>query len=261
MSECVERHLIAAGAADIPQHRDHIDRYRFAAQYVSGCRVVDIACGSGYGSHLLVTDGSAAHVTGVDASDEAIRFADAHARSSGRTTFRVGTATEIPLDNGSVDTAVSLETIEHLTSDDAVRFVTELRRVLVPGGRLVMSTPLNTTSLRLKPSNPYHLREYAPDELATLLEAGFVDLQWFGQISAVGGAVNSLRNRGGLLGAFLRSGWHRLLPHRARALVRSWFGLDEKQLGHGTTISSENWRNAHVMVVVARRMPGEATSP
>src|SRR4051794_1437105 len=78
---------------------EHLHRYALALEIVTGRDVVDIASGEGYGSNLLST--SAAHVTGIDISEDSIKFASGK-YSSDRLAFKVGSAAEIPLDDNSV---------------------------------------------------------------------------------------------------------------------------------------------------------------
>src|SRR6478609_1827167 len=93
---------------------EHWHRYAFARRLVAGRRVADVACGEGYGSALLAT--SAASVVGIDLDAAAIAHAVAtYAAASVR--FVQGSATALPLADGSVDAIVSFETIEHLPAD------------------------------------------------------------------------------------------------------------------------------------------------
>src|SRR5687768_2236578 len=98
-----------------PAHveREHFERYKHAAPYVRGLRVLDLACGSGYGSHHLATSG-AQSVLGADISSEAVEFARSHfVRDNLR--FEVGDAQNLTIvDDASMDAVISFETIEHL---------------------------------------------------------------------------------------------------------------------------------------------------
>ena len=96
--------------ADAYTFWEHIYRYRFAAAWVEGKNVLDIACGEGYGTAAMLRSG-AASVIGVDVSPEACEHA---ARRYGIKT-RLGDAQNVPLENASVDTIISFETIEHVS--------------------------------------------------------------------------------------------------------------------------------------------------
>jgi ubiquinone/menaquinone biosynthesis C-methylase UbiE len=162
------------------QHVEDLARYRFAAQFVAGCRVLDVACGTGYGSSLLSAEGKARQVIGVDASIEALESATRF-RMPGRVEFVLAKAESLPFRDREFDAVVSMETFEHLAHPAG--FLRELRRVLRPGGAAVVSTPLNNSPGRLRPQNRYHMREYSAEEFAGLLQAVFSEMQLCGQVS------------------------------------------------------------------------------
>ena len=154
---------------------EHRSRYRFAAQFVAGQAVLDIACGSGFGLVMLIDAG--ATPIGVDYDAEplvAIRASLPNVR------LVRGDGTRLPLESASIDQVVSFETIEHVP--DARAFVVELRRVLKPGGRLVLSTPNRAFGpLERHTGNPFHVREFTADELRGLLGECFDFVQLYGQ--------------------------------------------------------------------------------
>jgi 2-polyprenyl-3-methyl-5-hydroxy-6-metoxy-1,4-benzoquinol methylase len=131
---------------------EHLHRYAFAAAFVASKDVLDIASGEGYGSRLLAS--VASNVTGVDLSAAAVD----HARATYPTAnlqFLQGDCCDIPLPAASVDAVVSFETIEHVSDHD--RVYAEFRRVLRPGGLLLISCPEKQTySDAAGYSNPFH---------------------------------------------------------------------------------------------------------
>jgi ubiquinone/menaquinone biosynthesis C-methylase UbiE len=165
----------------VPSHTgdtaiEHLHRYAFAREYIEGKDVLDIACGEGYGSHMMST--IAANVVGVDISPEVI----AHARNryGDKVTFSVGSCTDIPLSNASFDVVVSFETLEHLAGHE--QMLKEVKRVLRPGGVLILSSPdkLNYTILP-KTQNPFHVRELSKEEFRSLVEKYFSHCYMFEQ--------------------------------------------------------------------------------
>ncbi len=164
----------------------HLARYRWAAGMAEGRRVLDLACGSGYGSALLLA-GGARSVVSADLSEEAFRDASRQAgRSPGTAALRGvrASAAELPFRDGSFDLYVSFETIEHVAADGDV--IREARRVLAPGGVLLCSTPEREVispgrTLQDRPDNPYHEREYALAEFDALLRPEFLEIEWYGQ--------------------------------------------------------------------------------
>jgi len=156
---------------------EHWHRYAWAVSLVAGKRVLDAACGEGYGSHLLKA--AAAEVIGVDLSAQAIE----HARSKysdSNLTFRQADVTQLPLEDDSVDVIVSFETLEHLAEQDEM--LAEFRRVLRPDGFLLISSPdRKTYSDDTGYDNPFHVRELYRDEFETLLARHFPAFRLFGQ--------------------------------------------------------------------------------
>lgn len=146
---------------------EHVYRYAFACRFVKGKRVLDIACGEGYGAAALQKAG-ATSVIGVDIAGEVCRYA----RAKYGVDARPGSAEEIPLTDNSIDIVVSFETIEHIPNP--LRFLDECRRVLVPGGRLVISTP--NKGVYTGPAdgpNPFHCSEMTEEEFASMLRTRF----------------------------------------------------------------------------------------
>jgi SAM-dependent methyltransferase len=152
---------------------EHEHRYLFARQLVAGRVVLDIACGEGYGSALLARD--AAEVIGVDIDAGVIEHARhkyAAVPVSGKLRFEVGDCAAIPLVDACVDLVVSFETIEHHAQHD--QMLAEIRRVLRPGGLLLISTPDRVEYSEIPGlSNPFHVKELDEPEFRALLSRHF----------------------------------------------------------------------------------------
>lgn len=152
---------------------DHRARYEFAAGLIPpDARVLDVACGVGYGSKILSDRSRAAEICAADVSEGAIAYARQHYQTP-NVRFEVGDAMNLDWPAGHFDVAVSFETIEHLP--DAPHFLSRLHNVLRPDGLLVCSVPneqrLPFDAKRFK----YHVRHYTPREMEQLLTgAGFV---------------------------------------------------------------------------------------
>lgn len=160
--------------------RSHVERYEFAVRFVSPhARVLDCACGTGYGSALLADH--AKLVIGMDISPVAVAYCEAHHRKP-NLSFREGSAEAIDVPSASVDLFVSIETIEHVSHPE--RLVAEAKRVLRPGGRFLVSTPNRiVTGLQRgeRPQNPFHLFEWSLSELDQCLRQHFSTIRYFGQ--------------------------------------------------------------------------------
>ncbi|MFP5020159.1 class I SAM-dependent methyltransferase [Pseudonocardia phyllosphaerae] len=134
--------------------------------------VLEAGCGEGYGADLLA--GVARSVQALDYDEQTV----AHVRARyPRVEVSRANLVTLPVPDESIDVVVSLQVIEHLW--DQERFLTECRRVLRPGGRLIVSTPnrITFTPDSDTPLNPFHTRELDPGELAGLVrDAGFGDV-------------------------------------------------------------------------------------
>jgi SAM-dependent methyltransferase len=158
---------------------EHWHRYVFARAFARGKRVLDAACGEGYGSALLASE--AASVLGVDIAEDAIaharaRYADRHANLR----FERGDCTVLDLPAGSFDLITSFETLEHVMAQQAL--IDGFARVLATNGVLLISSPdkraySDVSGFR----NEFHVRELYRDELLALLKPHFPFVHLYGQ--------------------------------------------------------------------------------
>jgi SAM-dependent methyltransferase len=156
---------------------EHWHRYALAAPLVAGKRVLDAACGEGYGTSLLAS--AAASVVGADVSRDAIAHASER-YAAGNVRFVAASVTRLPLADASIDAVVSFETVEHLSEQREM--LAEFRRVLAPGGILVISSPNRPVyNQDADAANHFHVRELDRDELADLLAPGFPQQAWYAQ--------------------------------------------------------------------------------
>lgn len=142
---------------------EHINRYNFANQFVKDKDVLDIACGSGYGTNILHEAG-AKSILGVDISEEAVTYCKG---KYPLINFSVGSVEKIPAQDDSIDVLVSFETIEHVDENTQEKFMQEINRVLRKDGIFVLSTP---NALVYEKGNEFHIKELNPEELDALLK-------------------------------------------------------------------------------------------
>jgi ubiquinone biosynthesis O-methyltransferase len=159
------------GEAPKRLEEDHTERYRFAAEFVRGKTVLDIACGVGYGSKYLANAG-ALRVDGVDITEDVIDYAKLNYQVD-RISFTIGNIYDFKSDI-SYDVITCFETIEHVK--DYRIALSNLYSLLNKNGVLLISTPnrLITSprakSLNDKPSNKYHVQEFILDEFKMELQ-------------------------------------------------------------------------------------------
>jgi SAM-dependent methyltransferase len=160
-------------------YRRHLVVYEWIAAQVGGRRVVDMACGEGYGSNVL--SGAAANVVGVDANPEAHEHARLrYARPNLRFERDLVESFAEPC-----DAVVFLQTIEHVQDPGAI--LEHFKSMLSPGGAAYVSTP-NLLTLAPpgaeKSDNPWHVHEYRADEFRELCEAHFPRVELLGLFHA-----------------------------------------------------------------------------
>lgn len=159
---------------------EHEARYALARQMAAGKKVLDIACGTGYGSAELRR--VAEIVTGVDVSEESIAYAKSNFENS-NVNFIRASACDSLFAPASFDLITSFETIEHLDRPQRKKCLENLRSWLKPNGTLLLSTPNKriTSPWSDKPLNRYHVKEFTRPELEQELAPYFEIEKFLGQ--------------------------------------------------------------------------------
>jgi len=164
---------------------EHLHRYAFAAEFVKGRRVLDLASGEGYGTHMLSRD--AEQVVGVDIDPQSVEHATRR-YSSDNVNFICGSMIDIPIEGQKIfDIIVCFEAIEHIKEHDEL--LCEVRRLLKEDGLFIVSTPNRATyfpdpqypNKRCIPQHPFHVKELSIDELRNLLGNYFREARFLGQ--------------------------------------------------------------------------------
>jgi SAM-dependent methyltransferase len=133
--------LYDLSAALLPGSRRRSHRRLLAAGGVRpGDRVLDVGCGPGYFARMLAEEvGPEGSVVGIDAAPEMIEYATRRARRLSNCRFQPGTAESLAFPDASFDVVVSSLVMHHLPREGRLPAVREMRRVLRPGGRLVLA--------------------------------------------------------------------------------------------------------------------------
>lgn len=154
--------------------------YLFATRFVTPkSMVLDAGCGYGYGAARVAE--LAGLVVGLDISRKAVA-----ARSRSRLKnmeFLVADSTHMPFRDAAFNLVLAFELIEHLTSP--CLFFSEGRRILAPGGKVILSTPnAGPSATKRTPINPFHLHEFTYDELKDALSRQFERVTIFGKFAS-----------------------------------------------------------------------------
>lgn len=197
---------------DVPEenywYRRHLVVYEWIAARTRGLRVIDMACGEGYGSNVLAR--GAASVVGVDANPEAHE----HARRRYRQTNLRFARDLIETFSAPADAVVFLQTIEHLQDPGAA--LEHFRGLVGEGGTVYLSTP-NVLTLAPKGAprsdNPWHVHEYRAREFEQLCREHFASVSLFGLFHARKLRVHELA---------LRLGWDQV--HQRLGLTEPFYG-------------------------------------
>jgi len=192
---------------------EHAARWRFAS-------------GVGEGTYLFA-DSGARRVYAFDLSESAVETTRIRCANFPTVQVSQTSGVSLPLPNSSIDVFISLETIEHVEEDE--EYLQEITRVLkAEGGIFICSTPnrditMPGKSLRDRPWNPFHVREYDKTEFLTLLYCGFNNIKLYGQnpkkhwrvklLKTLGAALP--RHAGGRINSAMKL--HRLLNNASSA--------------------------------------------
>ncbi len=150
------------------RHGDQLTfHYELAAKYLpEHARLLDVACGDGFGVRLLADRCSS--VNGVDHDEQSVAIARSRSTGRSKLAYSVADCTRMPFPDGAFNAVLSMETLEHVPVNP---FLKEVERVLEPGGCFVASTP--QSSLGHIPMTPAHEREFSLAELTNYLASVF----------------------------------------------------------------------------------------
>ena len=205
--------------------------------------VLDIACGTGYGTYYLAP--FVQKIIGADCSPEAIEYAHSrYAHPNG--SFEIMNANQLTFPNRNFDVVCSFETIEHLKEVET--YLQEIVRVLKDGGIYLVSTPCVSQTTN-HPNNPFHFKEWSCEDFRKLLSRYFDSVQLFGQ-----------KRKESALHRFLRKldPWNLhakiRVPHLTNTLSRmtGTAGFSEMEIAD-FDIAEEDFQNADYIIGICRK--------
>jgi len=202
---------------------EHLHRYNEALRLINPNDVVlDIACGTGFGTHMIAgkTKGK---VIGGDIAEEAVVESSSRWKKE-NLEFKVMDGTKMEFPDNYFDKIVSFETIEH--TGQYREMAAEFARVLKPSGLLILSTPNRQVS---SPDgiiiNPYHVQEFTCDELKEILQSSFSHVELLGQRYKRYDKRSFGRNVGRFFESLFLSFGIRKLPYSLRSgFMKLFFG-------------------------------------
>jgi SAM-dependent methyltransferase len=164
--------FMVPGDCETRIEEDHLRRYNFASRFCTNKRVLDVACGYGYGSRIIAASLPKSYL-GIDINHDLIENAIAEYGNE-IVDFKNGSITDLGFKE-KYDVAICFETIEHVLEYE--KAITSLYDALVPGGLLLISSPNRPVTSPLAksisdpPGNPFHVQEFTPEELKNFLTA------------------------------------------------------------------------------------------
>lgn len=156
---------------------EHIHRYAFASLFTRGKKVLDLASGEGYGSHMLSL--VAKSVTGIEIDEQAVEHAK-RKYASEKLSFLAASIEKVPIEGERIyDVIVCFEAIEHVAEHNKV--MSEVKRLLKEDGLFIISTPDKQKHSGAGLVNPFHIKELYFEEFVTLLNGHFKKVNIWGQ--------------------------------------------------------------------------------
>ena len=177
--------------------REHLARYTSTLGHVAGKNVLDIACGTGYGSDYIMRKAKPKSIVAADIDPDALRYARLRYKHPNIEFVQADACARWT--DRKFDTIISFETIEHVPRPDV--FLHQMISMLEPDGSLFVSSPVRRVgALSDAPANPFHIREWTIDEFQALLNLFFNEVRLSGQ------SFSLLRKRGPIRipGRFIR---------------------------------------------------------
>jgi len=165
------KEFVIPGMTPKPIWNLHIERYKLASRFVKNSIVLDAACGTGFGSQMML-EGGAKSVIGIDINEAALMYA----KEAYDAEFLNMDVTDMKFDDNTFDVVVSFSTIEHLKNWKL--FIESIKRILKPSGILIISVSNHKISLS---KYKYHLTNFKKDEFIKLMKSNFSDVKVFGQ--------------------------------------------------------------------------------
>ena len=192
---------------------EHRHRYNLLGEVVKGKKVLDAACGSGYGTHIIAQNALSA--TGIDISEEAVEFCKENYKRENLCYKRMSVA-DMQFADNEFDVVISFETIEHLPFELQKSFLKEITRVLKEDGVLIMSSPDRNMRRMIYHGidNPYHIHEFVHEEFREFLGGYFEHIKFQAQNIVEVSWISPEEGDTGKADVILSSHFEKMLPSK-----------------------------------------------
>ncbi|PXV91456.1 GT2 family glycosyltransferase [Lachnotalea glycerini] len=179
------------GVEDKKLEIEHFQRYQSIKELVRGKKVLDAACGEGYGSNILAL--AAQSVVGVDIDSGAVKRASVKYKNQANLKYMERSIADLEgIEDQSIEVVVSFETIEHVPEEVQMQFREEIARVLTKDGILIMSTPNKEIYSDLYDyHNEFHIKEFYKQEFIDFLQDKFSNVKLYNQYFEVTSIIDS----------------------------------------------------------------------
>jgi 2-polyprenyl-3-methyl-5-hydroxy-6-metoxy-1,4-benzoquinol methylase len=196
-------------------HKEHVYRYNWVKDFVKGKKVLDIACGTGYGSFMMAGEGGATGITACDIDEKTVKYASIRNRHP-NILFQVNNAETFTFEN-EFDIITSFETIEHLNKPEI--FLKNANRALTPDGTFFVSTPISALAENHAPANKYHMIEWGFRRFRELVSEHLQVKEIYLQLSSVPPKpdmhlLSRILRKAGLARQASSAAVEKLLPHQ-----------------------------------------------
>jgi len=187
-------HLADTGERMIPPAQGEVSvvfsrhpfTYQYVRQFVNGKDVLDIGCGTGYGSHILAEH--ARSVLGLDYDQDAIDYCRTHYRAQ-NIIFQHADAATLSIKN-KFDVAVSFQVIEHMHHVED--FIDRIKSAVKQNGFIIITTPNVKTTNRIRNDNPFHCHEMSYEQFDHLISDKFKSYRILGISHAAPNWIRSI---------------------------------------------------------------------
>ena len=232
---------------------EHMHRYQIALNFAQGKKVLDIACGEGYGSNLLAK--AASSVIGVDVAYEAILHAKKK-YSCNNIRFIQGDCAAIPISNNYIDLVVSFETIEHHARHK--EFILEIKRVLKKDGLLIISSPDKKEYTDFVGYiNEYHLKELYYSEFEQLIKENFKHFSILGQRIKFGSYITPLKKEDNVNSIYYKDNSNGLIEEKNSIFAPLYFialASDEKITQNFSSLYEHPIENSELVTTLSNSL-------